>query len=85
MDSKTDNRTDTPDLFEDSGEDAADEGLVTRIHRVVTALLQALMVAEFGLLVIEAQWQNAALVLVIFGIVLVPALLKHRFSFDIPA
>jgi hypothetical protein len=65
--------------------DDTDHGLIARAHRVLTGLLLTVMAVEFVLLMMERQWQNAALVLVIFGIVLVPAVLKRRFSFDIPA
>jgi hypothetical protein len=65
--------------------DDTDHGLIARAHRVLTVLLLTVMAVEFVFLVIEQQWQNAALVLVIAGIVLVPVVLKHRFSFVIPA
>jgi len=65
--------------------DDTDHGLVARAHRVLTGVLLSVMAVEFVLLVMERQWQNAALVWVIFGIILVPVVLRRRFSFVIPA
>ncbi len=61
------------------------EDLATRAHRFVNAFLQAVLTGEFVLLVVERQWQSAAIVLTLFAIFLMPVVLNHRLKLVIPA
>ncbi len=61
------------------------EDLATRAHRFLNAFLNAILTGEFILLLVEGQWQSAAIVLVLFAIFLMPTVLNHRLKFFIPA
>ena len=61
------------------------EDLATRAHRFVNAFLHAVLTGEFVLLLIERQWQSAAIVLTLFAIFLMPTVLNHRLKVFIPA
>lgn len=61
------------------------DDLATRAHRFVNAFLHAILTGEFVLLLIERQWQSAAIVLGLFAIFLMPTILNHRLKLFIPA
>ena len=58
--------------------------LPTRIHRGVLIVLQVVMAVELVLLVYEAHWVNAFLVMAIMAITLSPAALGRRFRVNVP-
>ena len=59
--------------------------LATRINRWVVITTTVAMTAELVLLIVNAQWMNAALVLGIIALVLSPTLLRRRLPVVIPA
>lgn len=61
------------------------DDLATRAHRVINAFLNAILTGEFFILLLEGQWQSAAIVLTLFTIFLMPTILNHRLKVFIPA
>jgi uncharacterized membrane protein YjdF len=55
-----------------------------RVHRRITILIVLVMAIDFIFVVVEAQWLSAALILVIAGLLLAPALLRERISVKVP-
>ncbi len=64
---------------------AVDTGLAGRIHRVMVALLQAVMGLELAVLLVRGQWFSAFLVLAIMAMALLPLLLRDRLPVSVPA
>ena len=56
-----------------------------QIYRIILVVLQLVMGSELALLLYNAQWQNAFLVLAIMGLTLAPLLLGHQLQVNIPA
>jgi len=55
-----------------------------RIHRWISLIIVAIIAVDFVFVVIERQWLSAALILVIAGILLAPALFRDRVSVTVP-
>lgn len=62
-----------------------DTDTAVRLRRGVVILVSIAMAVELALTVIEAQWLNAFLILVIMGFILGPVLLGERLPVHIPA
>ena len=61
------------------------DNLATRAHRFINAFLNAILTGEFVLLLVEGQWQSAAIVITLFAIFLMPTVLHRRLKIFIPA
>lgn len=59
-------------------------GLVARIHRTTVLVLQAVLAVELVFVLIGQQWLNVFLIMMIMGGTLVPVVLRHRWTIDIP-
>lgn len=59
-------------------------GLVARIHRTTVLVLQVILLGELVLVLIDGQWLNAFLILMIMGGTLLPVFLRHKWTIDIP-
>jgi uncharacterized membrane protein YjdF len=62
----------------------ADTGLADRIHRWIAIVVTLVMTLDIVVLVYEAQWLNAFLILMIMGIILAPTLFSQRLPVRIP-
>ncbi len=60
-------------------------GLVARIHRSTVFILQVILAGELVLVLLNRQWLNVFLVLMIMGGTLVPMFLRRWKTVDIPA
>lgn len=59
-------------------------GLIARIHRGTVFLLQVVLAGELVLVLLDEQWQNAFLILMIMVGTLLPMLLRRWRTVDIP-
>ncbi len=63
----------------DTGHDPA-----ARIHRWISLIIVTIIGIDFVFVVVEGQWLSAALILIIAGILLAPALFGDRVSVTVP-
>lgn len=62
----------------------APPGPFARIYRATVLVLQIILAGELVLVLLDEQWLNALLILMIMGGTLAPVFLRHRFTIDIP-
>lgn len=60
-------------------------GIAERIHRGVVFAVVIVMTIEAVVMLLEAEWMNAFLVMMIMGVILAPTLLDRRVPVSIPA
>jgi len=70
--------------FVKTQKEAQETDPAARIHRRISILIAVFLTIDFVFVIIERQWLSAALILVIAGLLLAPALLGDRIGVKVP-